>query len=681
VSVELSCEPVKVTMMKRVFRFLVLLLFGQIAVASPGFAQGQVTDLTSLSIEDLMNIEITSASRKEQRAADVAAAVFVITQADIRRSGMTTIPDLLRLAPGVDVAQINSNKWAVSVRGFNGLRANKLLVLIDGRSVYNRLFSGVLWDEQDVMIDDIDRIEVIRGPGAAIWGANAVNGVINIVTKSAEDTQGGLVRVEGGGFGQQGALRYGGTRGATRYRVYAQWTGRDQSLIERDLGANDASHSTTTGFRADWSRPSGAMTLEGGFTAGRARALWPNFDPHTTAREPIANDPSDAQAGHLLGRWTRKRASGASLQIQSFIDVASRQEPVANYDRKAADVDIQYHTALGPRHDLVAGAGYRFSAESFAGHSGFSLTPAEDRSSLVTAFVGDEIAFFGNRLAVTLGSQVQHDSDSGAGVQPTARLMWKALPRQRLWAATSRALRTPSLQDRGIRVEVPPTVDDSGLPVHVTALGNPAAETESLIDAEVGYRLEIGTAGSIDVTGFVGRYDRLLTQQLSAPRVEFVPSPHILINSQFDNRINLTTRGLEVSGHWAPLRTWRMDGSYTAFHATPYISAASANPTVASEEGSTPSAQWQLRSAFSPGPRATLDVAIFHVGPIRQIGVAAYTRADISAEWRFTSRLSAMAIGQNLFDAAHAEFTGADSIVLATQVPRSASLRLRWTFR
>ena len=320
-----------------------------------------------MSIEDLMNIEITSASRKEQRAADVAAAVFVITHDDIRRSGMTTIPDLLRLAPGVEVAQINSNKWAVSVRGFNGLYANKLLVLVDGRSVYNRIFSGVLWDAEDLMLDDIDRIEVIRGPGAAMWGANAVNGVINIVTKATADTQGGLVRVDGGRFGEQGAVRYGGTLGAARYRLYSQWTGRDQSLIAPGTRANDASHSVTTGFRADWTTQPGAFMLEGAFTAGQARALWPNLDPQTAAREPIANDPSDAQGGHLLGRWTHTRAGGASLQIQSFVDIAGRQEPVGNYDRQTFDVDTQYHTALGAHQDLVAGAGYRFIGETVRG--------------------------------------------------------------------------------------------------------------------------------------------------------------------------------------------------------------------------------------------------------------------------------------------------------------------------
>jgi iron complex outermembrane receptor protein len=660
---------------------VIFVLLGLIAVPSPGLAQGPAPDLSQMSIEDLMKIKITSASRKEQRVADVAAAVFVITHDDIRRSGMTTIPDLLRLVPGVGVAQINSNKWAVSVRGFNGLYANKLLVLVDGRSIYSRIFSGVFWDAEDLMLDDIDRIEVIRGPGSAIWGANAVNGVINIVTRGAAETQGLLVRVDGGRFNEQGAVRYGGTVGATHYRLYTQWTERGQSLIAPGTRANDASHRVTTGFRADWTRQPGAFMLEAAFTAGQARALWPNLNPQTAARDPLANDPSDAQGGHLLGRWTHARAGGASLQVQSFVDIAGRREPVGKYDRRTFDVDSQYHTPLGAHHDLVAGAGYRFSGDDFAGNVGFSLTPADNSSSLLTAFVQDEIALLGNRLAVTLGSQVQYASDSGAGVQPTARVMWKGFTHQRFWAATSRALRTPSLYERGIRVDLPPVPSASGLPLVATLLGNPAAETERLIDTEAGYRFQAGTSGSIDVTGFVGRYDQLRTQELAAPVVQLVPTPHIRAIAQFGNQLEATTRGLEVAGQWAPIPAWRLDGSYTVFDVNPKLAAASRDPVAAREDGSVPRTQWQLRSALSPNSRATINVAIFHVGPLEQFHVDAYTRADVSAEWRFTSRLSAMAIGQNLFDAAHVESAGTGSLLQVTQVPRSASLRLRWTFR
>jgi iron complex outermembrane receptor protein len=663
--------------MKLIARCLPLTLFVLGAVPVPGLTQGRVPDLIEMSIEELMKIEVTSVSRKEQRAADVAAAIFVLTHDEIHRSGMTTIPDLLRLVPGVEVAQINSNKWAVTIRGFNSLNANKLLVLIDGRSLYNRIFGGVVWDIEDLMLDDVERIEVIRGPSAATWGANAVNGVINIITKGAADTQGLLVRAEGGRSGELGAIRYGGTLGSASYRLFSQWTGRNQSLLAPGTRANDASHSTTTGLRADWTTQPDTFVFEGAFTAGQTRALWFNLDPQTFALEPISHETSDAQSGYLLGRYTRTRASGASLQVQSFMDVSRRQETVANYGRQVFDLDTQYRMVIGARQDLVAGVGYRSSRESLAGRFGISLAPAEDSSSLLTAFAQDEIALFGNRLMVTLGTQLQYVAVSGVGVQPTARVMWKARPSHRLWAATSRAIRTPALIESGLRLTFPPVPTDSGLPLVVTVTGSPGAEAENLVDAEAGYRFEIGTTVSIDVTGYVGRYTHLRTLEPGAPSVEFVPSPRILVTSHFSNLVEATTRGFEIAARWTPVAAWRLDASYTAVHVIPNLATATQDP---STDGSAPRAQWQVRSAFSPDTHATVNVAIFHVGRLEQLQVDGYTRADLSAEWRFTRGLSVMAIGQNLLDEAHPEFPGATSFLLGTQVPRSASLRVRWTF-
>ena len=660
---------------------LTIALIGLLALPARGMAQGQLPDLAEMSIEDLMNIEVTSASRKEQRVADVAAAMFVITQDDIHRSGMTTIPDLLRMVPGVQVAQINSNKWAVTVRGFNGLFANKLLILVDGRSIYNRIFSGVFWDTEDVILDDVERIEVIRGPGAAMWGANAVNGVINIVTKKAAETQGILARVDGGHSGEQGVIRYGGKVGAARYRLYSQWTGRSSSLITTGTRANDASHSSTTGFRTDWTAGPGAFALEGAFTAGQSRALWPNLNPQTAAREPIDHGSTDTRGGHLLSRWTRTLTSGASLQVQSFVDISTRREPIGDYERRAFDIDTQYRMAASARHDIVMGAGYRLGVEKLRGRLSLSLTPAEDRATLLTGFIQDEIGFFDKRVAVTVGSQIQHDSHSGAGVQPTARVMWKVRPGQRLWAATSRALRTPSNYERGIRVVAPPIPQASGLPLIVTSVGDPAAMTENFVDAEGGYRLEVGSNSWISVTGFVGRYDHLRTQEIGAPVVEFAPSPRILVTSSVANLLEATTRGLEVDGHWNPLPAWHLSASYTAFDVSPKLAAESLDPQAAAEDGSAPRAQWHLRSSLSPSARTSLDVAIFRVGPLDRYQVKGYTRTDVTAEWRFSGGLALMAIGQNLFVASHQEFAGSDSFVLATQVPRSASLRLRWTLR
>jgi iron complex outermembrane receptor protein len=259
--------------------------------------------------------------------------------------------------------------------------------------------------------------------------------------------------------------------------------------------------------------------------------------------------------------------------------------------------------------------------------------------------------------------------------------MWKGLPRQRVWAAISRALRTPSLQDRGIRATLPPAPTDSGLPLFVVTEGNPAAETETFVDLEAGYRLDIGSSAWINATGFAGRYGKLKTTELGELVVQFVPSPQITVTGQFGNLLAATTRGLEVDGHWSPTSVWHLDGSFSAFRLTPDLAAASHDPLAAFVDGNAPRGQWHVRSTFVPGTRATLSATLFHVGRLERLDVDGYTRADASVDWRFTSRLSVMAIGQNLFDAAHPEFGRAESLLLGTQVPRSASVRLRWEYK
>jgi iron complex outermembrane receptor protein len=665
---------------RAVTRIAAVALAGLLLSSARGLAQSRPRSLSEVSIEDLMGIEIISASRHEQRTADVAAAVFVITQEDIRRSAMTTLPDLLRLAPGVNVAQINANKWAVSVRGFNGLYSNKLLILIDGRNAYNRLLAGVLWDVVDPVLDDIERIEVVRGPGAAMWGANAVNGVINIVTKTAADTRGLMVNGGAGRVGEQAAVRYGGTAGSASYRVYSQWTHREESVIAPGLGANDTSRNVSAGFRTDWGTQLNAFTVEGDLTVGHGVALWPNLDPQTVVSQPFDDDLSHTRNGNLLGRWTHTRANGAALKIQSFVDVASRDEPVGDFGHRTFDIDTQYHTALGARHDLVGGVGYRYSQSRFSGDVGFSLDPPRNQSSLLTAFLQDEIAVPSRRLALTLGTQVQYDSYSGGGFQPAARIMWTPVPHQRLWAATSRALRTPSLYERGIRVEFPAVPGPDGLPLAVTALGNPSMGTESFTDVEAGYRLEVGSTASLDITGFIGFYRALRTREPTAV-VTFVPSPRVLVTTRFDNQLRARTQGVEVAAHWTPIPAWRLDASYTGFDLRPELAATSLDVESRSEDGTAPRGQWQLRAVWSFAPGATFYAGIFRVGALEQLQVDGYTRVDANLEWQLTRQLTAMVIGQNLSEAAHIEFGGAGPLLRTTQVPRSAALRLRWTFR
>jgi iron complex outermembrane receptor protein len=661
----------------RISRLLVVALLSTVALPMTGFAQTKVPDLAQASIEDLMNIEITSASHKEQRAGDVAAALSVITQEDIRRSGMTTLPELLRLVPGVQVAQINSNKWAVAVRGFNNLFADKVLVLVDGRTVYDRLNSGLFWESLNVPLDQIERIEVVRGPGGATWGANAVNGVINIVMKSAADTTGGAVSVGGGTFdGTHAAARYGGTLGRVGYRVFSQWSGHEQSLIDAKTPANDGWQSQTHGFRLDWTDNRDAFMAEAGATLGRLRGLFHGPSGPVPAVKPVWSDLSYTHEYNMLGRWTHRRDSGASLQVQSSIDYR-RNEDGTNPSQVQADIDAQYHTAIGRRQDIVVGVGYRLVDEDVLGGFSFSIIPGQVRNTVVNVFAEDEIAL-GQRVHLTLGTKVERDSYVGWGVQPTARVMWTLVPHQQhVWAAVSRALRTPSLGDVSGRYNFTSFIGQGGLPVVVGALGNPAFQSEVFVNTEGGYRREFGSVASVDVTAFVGRYDNLKTSEPLAPRMELTPAPaHLFIPVQFGNLLAATSYGIEVGAHWTPTRWWRVDGGHSTFHLTPRLSAASRDTAAASFDGDAPAAQWQARSAFSLAHGVGLDAMLFHVGALSNLHIAAYTRADARLEVPLTRGLSLAAVGQNLLDPEHTEY--AARIVTPTLVPRSASINLIW---
>jgi iron complex outermembrane receptor protein len=643
-------------------------------------AQTRPADLATATLEDLMNIEITSASRKEQRLGDVPAAVYVITQDDIRRSGMTTVPELLRLVPGVQVARINSNKWAVAVRGFNNLLADKLLVLVDGRTVYDRLNSGVFWESIDMPLDEIERIEVLRGPGGATWGANAVNGVISIVTKSAAETPGAVVTAGGGTFDNgQVAARYGGTVGGAAYRVSSRWTGHGQSELATGLPAHDDWDSQTHGFRLDWTRNANTVMLQGGTTLARLRGLWGDASGPVPAIAPPITDRQYTQEYNALGRWTHRRDDGAALQLQSFIDFRHNDDSV-NPRQTQVDVDAQYHTAIGPRHDLVIGAGYRFLDEKSDGGFAFSIAPGHVHEDILNLFAQDDIAL-GRRVQLTLGGKLERDAYVGWGVQPTARVMWTVIPqRQQAWAAVSRALRTPSLSDVSGRYNYTSFIGPGGTTVVVGALGNPSFQSEEVVDTEVGYRIEIASTASVDITAFRGRYDNLKTSEPLAPRFELMPAPaHLLVPVQFGNLLKATTTGVELAAHLMPVPWWRLDGGYSTFHLTPDASD-SHDAHAASFDGSAPQAQWDARSAFSLPAGVQIDAMLFHAGALPNLGVVSYTRADLRVEVPLTARLTASVVGQNLFDPAHAEFAGTGAIVATTLVPRSARAQIVWRY-
>lgn len=651
-------------------------------LACPPAAAAQVVplpaDLSGATLEDLMQIQITSASRKEQRAGAVAAAIFVLTQDDIRRSGMRTLPELLRLVPGVQVAQINANNWAVSIRGFNGQFSNKLLVLIDGRSIYRRSFSGVFWNAEDVVLDDIERIEVVRGPGGAVWGANAVNGVVNIVTKSAESTQGPSVHVSGGAFDRaQAGARYGGAFGQGAYRAYAQATANGETRLADGTGAGDRWRTVTSGLRVDWASGVHAWTVDGSVRRGEGQSLTRALSGPTLGAAPVTDRLDSWAGGNVLGRWTLRGGDGSALQVQTFLTMSRRSGALTGHEN-TVDTELQYHRRAGPRHDVVAGGGYRFTDNLVRPTFAFSLEPAASRNHVVNLFVEDEVTL-AKGLRLTFGSKIERDAAAGWNLQPAVRIMWEPAPRHHVWMSASRAVRTPSNIDLAVRVAVA-VMPGPVAPIVIGVVGNADYQPERFHDLEAGYRLAAGSTLAVDVTAFRGRYEGLPTSEPLAPVFRAAPAPaHLFIASRFENRLAADTAGLEVAVHLVPWSAWRVHGSYSFFHVTPRAAPGTRDPAAATFDGNAPPHQWQVRSSLRMGSRVEFDAALFRTGALRVLGVPAYTRVDAGLEVALTPRLSVVAAARNLFDPAHAEFKSL--AVVSTQIPRAADLQLVWRFR
>src|SRR4051812_13006365 len=488
---------------------LTLSLVCSVALASPDGPSGSISELATMSLEDLSNLRVSTVSKHAERVTDAPAAVFVLTGEDIRRSGATSIPDALRMAPGVQVARLDSHNWAITSRGFNDLYADKLLVLMDGRSVYTPLFSGVYWDVQDTFMEDIDRIEVIRGPGAALWGANAVNGVINIITKSAKETQGGLLV---GGYGTEeqgfGGVRFGGTiRDDAFYRVYAKYFNRDDSALPSGARNNDDWQNLRGGFRMDW-EPSAQnlFTLQGDAYYAEENQTFLLFTP--APGEEVHPSRTYTHGANILGRWTHNFAADSELKLQSYFDYTSRHLDWFEETRNTADVELQYRLPVGERQNWEAGIGYRYSdSRNLKSNFTLSFFPPQRATHIFNTFVQDEISLVKDRLRLTLGSKFEHNDYTSWEIQPSARLLWTPHEKHSFWASVSRAVRTPSQADSDSRITsavvpgVPPTV--------VWLQGNPDFRSEILIAYELGYRVQPHPKVSLDLALFYNDYDRL----------------------------------------------------------------------------------------------------------------------------------------------------------------------------
>jgi len=651
-----------VTSAKRIVLLGVLAIF----LVDNVWAQGpqKVPDVTTMSVEDLMNMQVTSVSKRTQKLADAAAAIFVLTQEDIRRSGATSIPEALRLVPGLEVARIDENKWAIGSRGFNGRFDNKLLVLIDGRSVYTPLFSGVYWNIQDVMLEDLDRIEVIRGPGATLWGANAVDGVINIITKPAASTQSTIVTA-GGGTEERGSggARYGGEIGDhTHYRVYGKYFDWGPSNYISGGTANDGWNAMRGGFRADWT-PSGAnsLTIQGDIYRSKYNETLtiPSLSSPFSSTLPNSGIYS---GGNILGRWNHN-SEGGSMSLQMYYDNTTTVDNSLFVDHQNIfDVDFQDGFHVGESQQFVWGLGYRSIRDRNDSSFTVSLQPNQVSLNQFSAFLQDEISLVDNRLRLTLGSKFEHNDFTGFEFEPNARLLWTLSPNQSVWTAVSRAVRTPALTEEGLRLNsqvVPPgtLANPFPLPAVVAVFGSHQFNSEDLLAYELGYRVQATSNLSLDIATFYNNYSNLRTAEPGAPFLEGSPAPtDIVIPFVARNKMSGGTYGVELFADWKVIPKWRLTGSYSYLQMDIHKNLDSQDPTPDNPNGSSPRHQWYLRSSIDLPKHFDQDTTLRFVDNLPSLGLPSYYSLDAHLGWKPVRNIEFSIGGQNLLDNRHLEF-------------------------
>ncbi len=611
------------------------------ALAMLAFGLGQaahaaVPQLADLSLEELLNIEITSVSKRPERLTDAAASVFVITHDDIRRAGVRSLPEALRLAPNLQVARASASAYAVSSRGFNSNARNKLLVLIDGRSVYSPLFSGVFWDVQDVMLEDIERIEVISGPGGTLWGTNAVNGVINVITRSAQLTQGGLLAIGAGNDESEGAIRYGGKLGARgHYRVYGKYFDIDRTHTTTGTPRDDAWHKGQIGFRTDWADGADTFSINGNAYRGAEGQPAPGT---IVTGAPFALGTIRLSGANLTGRWERRLEGDSTLALQAYYDRTERIVP-PTFSETLDIVDVQFQHSLQPKgmHSVAWGAGYRYSFDRVTNSQYIAFLPARENQAWASLFVQDEMRLRDD-LRLTLGARLERNDYTGVEFLPSARLAWKPAPDHLLWTAVSRAVRAPSRLDRDTFVP--------GSPPYLLA-GGAAVRSEIATVYEVGYRGQPAPEFSYSVTAFYADYDHLRSQELDAS------GTFLFFGSEMEG----AAHGVEMWGRYQASRTWRLSAGLTLLDMDLRRKPGSTDPFGPSVLGNDPEYQWNVRSSWDLSPRHELDIMVRRIGELPNPKTPAYTAVDARLGWRINRHAALSLALNNLFDSAHTEYS------------------------
>lgn len=690
-----------------------------LAVPAMAWSADDTAGLLEMNIQELMDVDVTSASKSAKPLSETSAAVTVVSQEDIRRSGANSIPDVLRFVPGLQVAQMTNNQWSVSARGFGGIYSNKLLVMVDGRSIYNPVYGGVYWDQQNLMLQDIERIEVVRGPGATLWGANAVNGIINIISKRAADTQGGLLA--GGGGNQEtgfGAARYGGQIGDNAYyRVYAKHNTRDnfdkisdpsplpfgrfasERFENRDN--NDRSQDSRGGFRLDWDASAqDSTTFQGDFYQGGQdrRSFVPMFQAPGIQ---TLDDTVQISGENLLGRWKHRFDSDLSTETQVYWDHYRRTAALTGIeDVHTYDLDSQLNYRLNDWNDMVAGGGYRYISDDLSASDVVFYRPQSRKISNFNVFIQDNITLIPDTLDFTAGVKYEHNGYSGSQAQPSGRLMWKINEEQRAWAAVSHATRSAVRTDQNLninfaRFQFPgscnaPVFFPPGQPLQnceFRITGIPQFGSEKEDSFELGYRFTPSRDWSVDLTGFYNRYSDLTTKETGSVFLSDGQNGTFYRPYSYGQYGSAETLGAEASANWQVTRDWRLSANYSYLRTFMHKSPRSNDTDVEfNREEHDAQNMAGLRSLFNLTDKVELDGTVYYmdsrpyeVSAMPGVHPSSYFRVDARIGWSPVPRLQLDLIGQNLIDNRHLEYVDAQGVI-PSEIPRSVFARAQWQF-
>lgn len=647
-----------------------------------------INQLKNLKLNELIEVETLNpeaglATRKAQKLTDTAAALFVITQEDIRRAGITSLAEALRMVPGVQVARASPNQWAISARGFNEEWASKLLVMIDGRTVYSPLRSEVNWDIQDTLIEDVERIEVIRGPGASLWGANAVNGIINIITKSAENTQGNLITTYLG-KGEERAIvgiRHGGELdNGNDYRVYGKFYKHDNFVDAHGQDYDNDWQMKRGGFRIDWETSShDILNLQGDVYDGFVKQ---GISNQPSTQNSIDTYQANVSGLNLLARWQRHVTNGDFI-LQTYYDLTQRQEFYYDEDRGIYDLDFQHRWQLNERHEFLWGLGFRYTYDDIKDSSLITFIPSKRQDNLFSAFVQSEFKIplhflsqnlkidDGRKLRFILGTKLEHNDYTGFEIQPTARVLWNQNNKHVLWAAISRAVRTPSRLDEDflLNVELPT--------IQLVVQGNPDLQSEELTSYEFGYRFNMTNQFLFDTAFFYNNYDKLRTNET----INFKPFPPPPTSiSQWGNQMDGEVYGLELATHWQVTKTWKLIGTYSYLDMQLHRKPMSNDIDTEQLENNSPHHQASLRSLWNLSPKLEFDTALYYVDNVSNQNAPHYTRFDIHLGWLPNPTLELNLGIRNTQDNQHHEFGLGSRITPLNEVPRAMYMQLKYRF-